>query len=617
MNKLVTIASLLCFSFAFSCITADPLPRYSPAWENFEPKSEDGWKSSKQVLLVADCQLHNLYSQPLPERNPTAVAAINTAIRPPQLDLFAADVLEWILTEGSDKSQAVLHLGDALDLACEGELHDFLEVMSTAKKPWLMAPGNHDFFYFGTYNPQDVDLWDKACYGSTRRLPKDRFIRLYVAALLGQEDPGCQRLAEALGLADRRGESIDALANLLPGEFEWHGPDMATGLLESIAWHIDEKMPWRSFILQAANLTQDRTPGMPGVHAMLMDSCQYQREPVLIPNAWECFPIQLNCGSTGEMLPNQLRLIRKWIDRHGPDKRNAWTLMSHHPFGTMSPRTKSSLGWLWSHMNIPLFVSAHTHKGHYVYHDLGEEEAELELNLGSTTDWPMDWRTLEFYWNNDAKKIFIQANRRNMIDELGHRDGFFERSWEVNPGANDDYRKYTQGQSSNSLLFDFYLAHHMTPPWLGQPRIHAPEAAIASTFQVKNTMLATYFRLVATFPTRLGERKPHWPSGCSNDQQVTEKLIEMMSLDHSIEDKVAFLKEVARFERHRASKDPLTGKPNDDARARFKISQAVWGSRYAYSKGRRLRTEDELIRVDWKKSASRRQRIENASGQSK
>lgn len=592
-----------------SCITKDVVPRYSPAWEEFQPKKEDGWHNSRKVLLVSDCQLHNLYSQAIPERNPTAVAAINTAIRPPQLDLFSADVLEWILTKGAANCQGVLHLGDALDLACEGELRDFLEVMRTAKKPWLMAPGNHDFYYFGTYNPEDVELWDRACYGSTRRLPKDRFIRLYVSAILGQDDAGCRALARALKLFERRKEDPAVLAALLPDSFEWHAQGRGPGLLDAIAWDIDSEAPWRSFLLQAANLDDPAQQEGPRIRALLMDSCQFQREPTLIPNAWECFPIRLNCGSSGEMLPNQLRLIRKWVETAGPEVSNHWTMMCHHPFGVLAPRTKSSLGWLWSHGSVSLFVSAHTHKGHYVYHDLGQENAELELNLGSTTDWPMDWRTLEYFWNKKQKQVFVETERHTMIEEVGHKPGFFERSWEVSPGSNDDYRKYTQGQSANSLLFDFYLAHHMTPPWLGQPRIPIPQAATDSALQVKNTMLATYFRLVATFPTRPSARDPHWPQECGNDEQVMEKLIETMNRKVSVEDKVAFLKEMASFERHRASEDPLTGKPNDEARARFKISQAVWGSRYAWSTGRSLRTDDELIRVDWRKSAARERRI--------
>ncbi len=616
MKQLRPLASLLPIVLLCACITKDSVPRYSPAWEEFQPEESEGWKSSKKVLLVADCQLHNLYSKALPERNPTAVAAINTAIRPPQLDLFSADVLEWILTQGAKGSEAVLHLGDALDLACEGEFRDFLEVMKTAKKPWLMAPGNHDFFYFGTYNPQDVDLWDRACYGSTRRLPKDEFIRLYVAAILSQDDPGCIALSKALGLEARRMEDPAVLGKDIPLTFEWHNPASSSGLLDAIAWNIDSEAPWRSFILHAANLDDPSQKGSKRIRAMLMDSSQFQREPTLIPNAWECFPVQLNCGSSGEMLPNQMRLIRRWMESEGGSAKNSWTLMCHHPFGVMAPRTKSSLGWLWSHESVPIFVSAHTHNGKFIYHDLGGEQSELELNLGSTTDWPMDWRTLEYFWHKEKKKLFIEETRHSMIDEIGHRPGYFERSWEVSAGANDDYRKYTQGQSSNSLLFDFYLAHHMTPPWIGQPAISAPQAAIDSAFQVKNTLLATYFRLVATFPTRPTTRDPHWPKGCSNDQQVMERLIQSLNRTLSLEDKVAMLKEMELFERHRASKDSLTGKPNDTDRARFKVSQAVWGSRYAFSKGRKLRTEDDLIRVDWRKSEARLKGI-RSSGTSK
>ena len=40
---------------------------------------------------------------------------------------------------------------------------------------------NHDFYYLGSYDPQDVELWEEACYGAGRTMTKDLFIRLYVA----------------------------------------------------------------------------------------------------------------------------------------------------------------------------------------------------------------------------------------------------------------------------------------------------------------------------------------------------------------------------------------------------------------------------------------------------
>ena len=136
-------ALVLPLALLAGCVTPDPAPRFTPAWEPFDPEGAD-WRTTRKALLVADCQFHNLYSRALPERNLAIKALVGTAIRPPQLDLFSRDVLSWILAQGAPEAEVVLHLGDAVDLACTGEFETFVEVMDGGKRPWFMAPGNHD-----------------------------------------------------------------------------------------------------------------------------------------------------------------------------------------------------------------------------------------------------------------------------------------------------------------------------------------------------------------------------------------------------------------------------------------------------------------------------------------
>ena len=95
---------------AVACVVPDKVTSYQPAWEPFDP-AEEGWITTRPVQLVADCQIHNLYSQAVPERNLSAEAAVSTAIRPPQLDLFSRDVLSWIVENGSPETEAILFMG--------------------------------------------------------------------------------------------------------------------------------------------------------------------------------------------------------------------------------------------------------------------------------------------------------------------------------------------------------------------------------------------------------------------------------------------------------------------------------------------------------------------------
>ncbi len=570
---------------AAACVRPDPAPRFTPAWEPFDPTSE-GWLSTRPALIVSDCQIHNLLSRAVPDRNLSIEALAGTAIRPPQLDLFAPDVLAWILANGGPDAEVVLHLGDGLDLACEGELSTFLEVMDGGGRPWFMAPGNHDFYYFGSYDPEDLELWDRACYRSGGRLHKDRFIRLYVASLLAREEPRMKALAEALP-----GE--------LPLDFEWRAPAGMPGFLDRIAWHIDVQEPWRSFLLQSVDLTRPGKEPWP-IHAIMMDSCQYSRRPGLIPNAWKTWPLSLNCGFTGEMLPDQMRTLRAWLEDAGPSER--FVLNCHHPFESFAPRTRSSLGWLWRERQIGMLLSGHTHQGFFAHHDLGGDLDQLELNIGSTTDWPMEWRVLTGFMNPEREQSYIRAERFTLVDVLENRQGFFELDWEVPMGAPDDYRGYKQGQAASGLLIDFYLAHHLTPYWLPQPHIRPNRAARDTEEQVKNTLLWTYWRLIKDFPTDAEARPPAWPQGCRSDTDVVERIRAFKGSEDVLEEKIALLEELATFEKSRSTRDPKTGEASDAARLRFKISQAAWASRFEASEGRRLRIEDQLIRVDWARS---------------
>lgn len=599
--RLLCIALSLCTG---ACVVPDPVPSYLPAWEPFDPQ-EGGWATTRPVLIAADCQFHNLLSKPVPERNLSAEAAVATAIRPPQLDLFSRDVLSWVLREGAPETQATLFLGDALNLACEGEFETFVEVMSGSGKPWFLAPGNHDAYYFGVFQPERAGLWEDACHGAGRPVDKALLIRLYVAALLGQEGPGFDALARALDLENARDLPLDARAGLIPSAFDWLAPAGAPGILDGICWEIDDLRPWRSFILQSVDLSHPGE-GSLGTHALLLDSCQYGRRPDMLPNAWASYPLGLNCGYTGEMLPNQLRKVRNWVEENR--EQTGFVLMCHHPFDSIAPRAKSSLGWIWREKSVSILVTAHTHSGYFVHHDLGGETDELELNLGSTTDWPMEWRTLVAYRNPEKQQVYIRTDRHTLVEALTNREGYFLQGWEVPLDAPDDYRKYKQGSSAGGVLAGIYYAYSLVPYWLPQPRMRPSRAARRTEAQVKDTMLWTYQRLLQAFPTHPDQGQPVWPQGCDTDHEVSERILALTGMEEGMAMKTDLLVELEVFERTRSSWDPTSQTTTDDIRERFKISQAAWASRFEQSRGRLLNVEDELIRVDWEKMVDKSNR---------
>ncbi|MHC4848145.1 MAG: metallophosphoesterase family protein, partial [Planctomycetota bacterium] len=576
------------------------------------------WWRSRVALLCADCQFNNNYCKPLPERNLSAEAIAGTAIRPPQLDLFAPDVLEWILQEGSPGKDVILHLGDATNVATTGEFARFVATMEKARTPWFMSPGNHDMYYFGVYDSKNPKLLKDAKYESGEPMDKAKFIRYYLSAILRQSEPGCVALAQALGIEQQPDLPLEQMASKIPDTFEWRAElDDNRPMLRRIHWTIDKEEPQRSYIIQSVDLSGAGS-GLGAVRVFLLDSCQYQRRPEMVPNAWGTFPLPLNCGLTGEMLPDQLRKIRQWL-AEGRDHQST-VFMCHHPFDHIAPKGRSNLGWLWRENKAALLVTAHTHAGFFAHHDL-DGKGGLELNIGSTTDWPMEWRMLQGFVNPEKKRVYIRTPRSTLVDVLQKRDGFFEPGWEVPIDEPDDYRSYKQGQSATGLLVNYYLGFHYTPYWADQPNIRPNKATRRTEMRIKDTLLWTYLRLVTNFPTA-PEPVPEWPAGCASDAAVVARIkakaadqLKRTNLirdpkarraaeDALFDSKIALLVELAAFEASRSTVKLGSGESTDAERMRYKITQAAYASRFMNEKGRRLRIEDETINVGWDDSVA-------------
>lgn len=582
----------LSFALAAGCVQPEPEPEWLPAYEPFD-ELDPSWTSTRRVLLLADCQLFNVLTNPLPDRNLSSEAVAETAVRPPQLNMFADDVLAFVLADDHG-AEVAIHLGDALDIGCEGEMREFVATMHAGGLPWLMAPGNHDCTYFGNYFPIGSTVWEEGCSGAGRTMSKDLLIRWYVAALVTQHGPGFDELAASLGLADEQDRAPEELLERIPARFEFEAPRGHEGLLDAIAWNIDEEKPWRSFVVQRADITGVQE-GATSVALLLLDSSQYERPPVLVMNAWVGWPTHFNAGLTGEMLADQLRIVRRWIDAG-----TRFALACHHPYDDWSAKSRSSLRWLWSEHReeLGMLLTAHTHAGFIAYHRVAEHLERVELNIGSTTDWPMEWRGLQVFYRGGAQdpEIYLRSPRYTLAEELRNRPGRFEAGWEIPLGAPDDYRRYKSGTSAVGTFKDYFIGHHWKPPFLGSAHTRARGPSRDTEVLVKDTMLLTHARLVGLFPTDLGVGDVPWPAGCSSDAQVLARVSACVGGEVPFDEKIALLRELEAFEGSRATRDPETGESLDETRTDYKLSQAVWSSRYESSGGRRATAEDELIR---------------------
>jgi hypothetical protein len=172
---------------------------------------------SELVFLVADNQLHNVYGEPVQLlRSGLADKIVPTAIRPVQLDFYGQDFLKW-LVESRGKRYRIVHIGDANDFSCTGEFKRFAEIMRQAKKGWVMAPGNHEGFFFGNeHRDATNDDWLAACSNAGDPMTKDVFVRLYLASLVLQHGPGYRALARYLGLDQLDRADLERIFSLIP-----------------------------------------------------------------------------------------------------------------------------------------------------------------------------------------------------------------------------------------------------------------------------------------------------------------------------------------------------------------------------------------------------------------
>lgn len=518
---------------------------------------------SELVFLVADNQLHNIYGEPVQLlRSELADKIVPTAIRPVQLDFYGQDFLKW-LVESRGERYRIVHIGDACDFSCTGEFERFLEIMSGAKRGWVMLPGNHDGFFFGNVHRDPAnDDWRAACRNAGDPMTKDLFVRSYLAALVLQQGPGYRALAGWLGMDQLGHADRERILSLIPKKGDWRYGDKPGGdhpFLRAVSWNIDEEHPWRSFVLQEVDTTLKHPPntvtgGEISVRALLLDTAQYERAPRLVPFP----PYIFNAGLTGEVLPDQLDIVLKWL-KSNPDR--VWTLVGHHPLDSLAQRTQEALDALRRRFRIRLYVSAHTHGGQFIVHGTGEDKW-LELNVGSILDWSLEVRTLQFF--RAGERLMLRSPRYTMHELLGEFEGVpqMEEEWEAKP-REDDY----------------YLRH--------EDLKHLD--AYKTELRLKNTLLAAHHRLLRFNPTQPGASPtaPFWPPGCKTDEEVLDKIRNTME-HQRLDEKIEFLMALDRFEAKRPVEDP-------EKRSKFRLSQAIWASKYDFVHARKPLTDDWFV----------------------
>src|SRR3990172_6200176 len=502
----------------------------------------DGTPLSSRVLLVADNQLHHLYGDPFWMRSEFADKLVRSAIRPVQIDLYGNGLLKWVL-ERYGPRLPVIHLGDALDLACTEEFNKFIEIMTGAERGWFMAPGNHDGYLFGNIHGDEKN-WSEACARGGTPMTKNAFVKAYLDTLVRQKETGSQALAQSL--------NIDK--NSLPEKGNGRYDGKERSFLSAVAWHINNLEPWRSYIIQEVNLTSLHSKQ--SFAAILLDTTQYKEPPTLIPSPLHS---RSNAGLIGELLDDQLKILEDWLKR-GRNSNQITVLMGHHPYIKLNKNARDAIDRFREKERVILYVSAHTHDGQYIVQG-SDRDTWLELNIGSILDWPAEFRTMQFLSAEDTERIVVRTPLFRLYEVWSNESDDVpdcEEEWEARPGDKDYYLTYMDDYSPN------------------------PEE---TQNHLMDALLHSYKRLLKVAPT---ETSTYWPPDCTDDKQVIAAIDEAIKPSTSLNTKIELLVNLDRFENVRLSKDSKIHK-------NFRLCQALWASKYDHIGTRSPQVDDWFI----------------------
>jgi Calcineurin-like phosphoesterase len=416
--------------FAASSCVPPPQPSLSSTYEILYGQPVDADPVTGGIVLIADSHYHYLLGKPtFFQTRFTDAKFSSSAIRSPQLDLFGEDFLQEALDRemGSGHAEALVHMGDGLDFACDAEWAHFLAQMSASNATWVMTPGNHDAFFFGNFDAENTaDDWKASCSKGGEPIRKDRFIELYLQALANQP----------------KNTGLRAVLSPKHDNGEWHcgagSPSCQDTFLQDVVWRLDHTRPSRSFVTQRVNLGYSRVPAtrpMASVDGILIDTAQYERSVGL-----EIAALEKAAGKMGQILDDQRNVVDGWI-KDAKSKQRVVIPMGHHPYGELDEHSRGLVDSIM--MNSPFYVSAHTHDGRYLVHGK-TADGWMELNLGSILDWPPNYRLLSFFRRPDGRvgaRAWYRAPEGPIKKVLAECP--VGNQWEARPTDPDFFVSYT------------------------------------------------------------------------------------------------------------------------------------------------------------------------------
>ncbi len=420
------------------------------------------------VMIVADNQFTNLMAYPHLIRTKMIDKIISVSIRPPQLDLFSRDIFEYTLKNHA-QNKNIIHLGDALNLGCKNEWRTFTDVMNSkhgSHKSWVMAPGNHDFFFYGNGGGSRAfkktnlkNLWEKICQTDypvnkpekykTHLLSKDVFVEYYLNELESQ-DLGFSRDQMRCHTREATKDRHEPDTLLRVCFYQAKDPNAYLQKVYTILpLNDDLRVSYKSLLVQELNLSSGGKGELP-VKAILMDSTDYPESPLLpafskpLSDGRAFVTRSQNAGLVGSFRETQLKLVRSWMER---DSEASFLLMAHHPYDTFNKASRVGMDAISKDFPNSIYVSAHTHSGYHKKHDHVNE-----LNLGSMTDFKPQYLELEY--TTKSKLHF----KRTTFDIETINDPILCDEQYNETGKELGYTAYKKARNGAKRMYDFTLS---------------------------------------------------------------------------------------------------------------------------------------------------------------
>lgn len=598
----IRLARVLALASMVVCACGSGSARSIGAEFRFEHGSPTGGTAiSLEVNLIADTQFHHPLGDAGWMRSELVDKYVGSAIRPPVLELFVGDLGAWFLHMYGNTLPSI-HLGDAADLSCRSELQSFEAMMATyvgtRHVPWFFAPGNHDGYFFGNYfhehaDPDSPSTWVKACAGAkdaeaSRPLLHSDVVRWVLATVARQPDDGAKELADKLAAAgEGRGEAtvanLDAIG--VPPDYR---------MLTGVAWRIDTKEPWRSFVVQRLDLTAPPHDGATArpqrVTAILVDTAAYTHEPHLVPLFYP------NAGMTGDLPSDELEVIEAWA-REAHARNDVLLVMGHHNYDALTKDAKQLIDSLHDSYGLTSYISAHTHAGRWYAH-ASQTGTWAELNVGSMISSPVEFRTLQIattnaYGHGPKPQVALYSKLRRIEMLMSTMSA---------PEIPDCEAHAAQGATAPPELWSCQPLQNPVA-WEAVPRSRpdAPDdpdyyvaynevthGTDATRGDLLNLLLASYQRAIAAVPSTAA-----WGDG-RTDQQVCEQ-IRAARASEDIESKRALLVKLMREEPTRPTDPAVDRLTRLTLRDRYRVCQAIWATTADYLEGRRPKVDDSTI----------------------